>query len=313
MDRNNATHDTSQDRRFDDAWRDDRQYVVDRATRMLGNAAEAEDVVQEAFIRLGRVEIAEIEDVRGWLAVVVRRLCLDRIGSAHTRRETASGTTLPDGTLVSVGNRVGGSGGDPADRVTLDDQVQRALAVVLDRLTPAERTAFVLHDVFGFAFDAVAEIVGRTPAACRQLASRARRAIRAGGESAVPDVETTRRRVLTERFIAACAGGDIAELMEVLDPDVVGEATLFGHGPIVVVEGRPAVIQRLIGMFGPGSDSTLVPLAVERAPGMVVFSHGRLAAVVRLDESGNVIRHLKSFVVPPTRAPRAPAEGAEPA
>jgi RNA polymerase sigma-70 factor, ECF subfamily len=301
------------DRRFDDAWRDDRAYVVDRAARMLGSAAEAEDVVQDAFIRLTRVDITEIDDVRGWLAVVVRRLCLDRIGSAHSRRESATGTTMPDGSVLLRGRGGDGGTGDPADRVTLDDQVQRALAVVLDRLSPAERTSFVLHDVFGFGFDSVAEIVGRTPVACRQLASRARRAIRlrddadpsTGDDTAggmVADSEPARHRLLAERFIAACAGGDIAELMHVLDPDVVGEATLFGHGPLVRLEGRPAVMQRLIGMFGPGTESLLVPFVVERAPGVVVFTHDRLAAVVRLDANGDVIHHLKSFVVPPAGA-----------
>jgi RNA polymerase sigma-70 factor (ECF subfamily) len=301
-------------RLFDDAWRDDRAYLLDRATRMLGRASEAEDVIQDAFIRLARVEITEIDDVRGWLAVVVRRLCLDRIGSAHARRESASGTTMPDGSVLLRRDGTGSDAIDPADRVTLDDQVQRALAVVLDRLSPAERTAFVLHDVFGFAFERVAEIVGRTPVACRQLASRARRAIRVTGDveandlvreaKGMPDEELARHRLLAERFIAACAGGDIADLMEVLDPDVVGEATLFEHGPLVRLEGRPAIIQRLLAMFGPGTDSFLVPFVVERAPGIVVFTHDRLAAVVRLDETDGRIGHLKSFVVPPTRTPR---------
>jgi RNA polymerase sigma-70 factor, ECF subfamily len=257
------------------------------------------------------VDITEIDDVRGWLAVVVRRLCLDRIGSAHARRESAAGTTMPDGSVLLRGRGVDGGTGDPADRVTLDDQVQRALAVVLDRLSPAERTSFVLHDVFGFGFESVAEIVGRSPVACRQLASRARKAIRlrddagpsSGDDTAgrvLADREPARHRLLAERFIAACAGGDIAELMQVLDPDVVvGEATLSGHGPLVRLEGRPAVMQRLIGMFGPGTESLLVPFVVERAPGVVVFTHDRLAAVVRLDANGDVIHHLKSFVVPP--------------
>lgn len=131
--------------------------------------------------------------------------------------------------------------GGPADRATLDDEIQLALAMVLDRLTPAERTAFVLHDVFGFPFEAVGAIVGRTDAACRQLASRARRSIRAGDVGGYGDVEITRQRILTERFIAACAGGDITELMAVLDPDVVGVATLEGHGPFLRLEGRSAV------------------------------------------------------------------------
>jgi RNA polymerase sigma-70 factor (ECF subfamily) len=262
---------------------------------MLGDPAEAEDVIQDAFDRLTRVDLDEIEDVRGWLAVVVRRLCLDRIRSARSRREVSSGSDLVDGFAMLQGDRTA----DPADRVTLDDQVQLALAVVLDRLTPAERTAFVLHDVFGFSFEAIAEIVGRTPTACRQLASRARRSVRTGADPVEPDRTSVRCRVLAERFIAACAGGDITELMQALDPDVVGVATLFGHGPIVRQEGRPEVAQRLIGLFGPGTETRLVPFAVERDPGAIAFVHGRLAAVIHLEETDGLVRHISSLVMPP--------------
>src|SRR5213595_2385467 len=164
------------DPRFDAAWREDRGRMLGLARRMLGDAAEAEDVVQEAFGRLARVDLDELEDVHGWLAVVVRRLCLDRIRSARVRHESTTLGSLPDG-VISLPPELAA---DPADRITLDDQVQLALAVVLDRLSPAERTAFVLHDIFGFPYAAVGEIVGRSTAACRQLASRARRAIREG-------------------------------------------------------------------------------------------------------------------------------------
>src|SRR5262245_60157670 len=152
---------------------------------MLGDRVEAEDVVQEAFARLHRVEDGDIDDVRAWMTVVVRRLCIDRIRSARQRRELpvdANDELTLDTAERAPLFREGGSD-DPADRVTLDDEVQLALAVVLDRLTPAERTSYVLHEVFGYPFDAVAEIVGRTPSACRQLASRARRAIRSGDDA----------------------------------------------------------------------------------------------------------------------------------
>jgi RNA polymerase sigma-70 factor (ECF subfamily) len=189
--------------------------------------------------------------------------------------------------------------GDPADRVTLDDQVQLALAVVLDRLTPAERTAFVLHDVFGFSFETVAEIVGRTPAACRQLASRARRSVRADDGPRPDHPDVVRHRIVAERFIAACAGGDIGELMSLLDPDVAGEATLVGRGPLVTVVGRPEVAQRLLGLFGPATDTLLVPFPLEQGPGVIAFVHGRLAALVRLDLEAGVVDHISSFVFPP--------------
>src|SRR4051794_7866876 len=140
---------------FRAAWRANRRFVQQLATRTLGDAVEAEDVVQETFDRLARVDPAELDDVRGWLAVVARRLCLDRIRSAYARRESVTGAPMADlGTNLHRTDSV-----DPADRVTLDDEIQVALAVVLDRLTPAERTAFVLHDVFGFSFAAVGEIV----------------------------------------------------------------------------------------------------------------------------------------------------------
>ena len=300
MDRDRATSsssDSPSDRRVDDVWRNERAYLLGCASRMLHGGAEAEDVVQEAFGRLPRVDVDEIDDLRGWLMVVVRRICLDHLSSAHARRESAPGW-LADGDVPLLGQEPG----DPADRVTLDDEVQLALALVLDRLTPAERTAFVLHDVFGFPFDAVGEIVGRTPTACRQLASRARRSIRTGERRGQTDDEITRHQILTERFIAACAGGDITELIAVLDPDVVGEATLEGVGPFVRLEGRPAVAKRIFELFGPGTSRQLLPVPVENTPGIVAFDHGRVIAVFRLDEKGGVVHHLRGFVRrPPAR------------
>jgi RNA polymerase sigma-70 factor (ECF subfamily) len=280
----------SADSRFDQAWREHHDRLVARALRMLRDGPAAEDVVQEAYRRLHEVPIEEITDVGGWLAVVVRRLCLNRLRVAHVRHEVV-GT---DATLVADA--------DPADRVTLDDEVQSALAVVLDNLTPAERTAFVLHDVFGFSFDAIAAIVGRTPAAVRQLASRARRSIR---EDVRPErtvvADPSQHALVVERFIAACSGGDIAELVAVLDPDVDGHAELIGFGPIVDEASRPAIAQRLIGLFGPATDSVLVPVSVEGEAGVVVYAHGRLAALVRFEHDNGMIRHLRAFVLPPTR------------
>jgi RNA polymerase sigma-70 factor (ECF subfamily) len=281
---------------FDEVWRRDHDYLGGLAGRMLGDRAGAEDVVQEAFGRLAGVELDELDDVRGWLAVVVRRLCLDRLRSAQRRRESAAGDAFPEGSEPLQGARAV----DPADRVTLDDQVQLALAVVLDRLTPAERTAFVLHDVFGFSFETVAEIVGRTPAACRQLASRARRSVQADDEPARADPDVLRHRIVAERFIAACAGGDIAELMTLLDPDIAGDATLVGRGPLVTLTGRPDVAQRLLGLFGPTTDTMLLPFPLERGPGFIAFVHGRLAALVRLDLEAGLVHHISSFVFPPT-------------
>src|SRR5262245_39515933 len=256
--------------RFDAVWRHDHARMVGLARRTLGDAGEAEDVVQEAFGRLARVDLDELDDVRGWLAVVVRRLCLDRVRSSRFRHESVTLGSLPDG-VISLPRELAA---DPAERVTLDDQVQLALAVMLERLSPAERTAFVPHDIFAFPYAAVGEVVGRSTVACRQLASRARRAIREGSDVRRDDVrradiEDEQHRAVAERFIEACEGGDIAALMEVLDPDVVGEATLFGVGALLTSVGRPVIAQRLLGLFGPGTDSVLIPMTVERCPGVV--------------------------------------------
>jgi RNA polymerase sigma-70 factor (ECF subfamily) len=301
MDREPAPpNSVSVDPRFAAVWSEDRGRLLGLARRMVGDAGDAEDVVQEAFGRLARVDLDELDDVRGWLAVVVRRLCLDRIRSAHFRRESVTLGGLPDG-VVSLLPELAA---DPADRITLDDQVQLALAVVLDRLSPAERTAFVLHDIFGFPYAAVGEVVGRSTVACRQLASRARRAIQEGPASRLDDVrpvdiEDEQHRAVSERFIEACAGGDIRALMEVLDPDVVGEATLFGYGPLLTSVGRPVIAQRLLGLFGPGTGSALIPMTVERLPGVVAFVHQRVAAVVRFQTDDGRIRDIRALVLPP--------------
>jgi RNA polymerase sigma-70 factor (ECF subfamily) len=290
----------SLDPRFDEVWREDRGRMLGLARRILGDAPEAEDVVQEAFSRLARVDLDELEDVGGWLAVVVRRLSLDRVRSARFRHEAVTLGSLPDG-VISLPSDLAA---DPADRITLDDRVQLALAVVLERLSPAERTSFVLHDIFGFPYAAIGEIVGRSTAACRQLASRARRAIREGADGGRDDVrradiENEQHRAVSERFIEACAGGDISALMEVLDPDVVGEATLFGYGPLLTSVGRAVIARRLLGLFGPGTDSALVPMTVEHQPGVIAFVHRRVAAVVRFEAEDGLIRDIRALVLPP--------------
>lgn len=184
------------------------------AYSQLGSLAEAEDVVQEAWLRLERADADAIDDLGAWLTTVVGRLGLDALGSARVRRESYVGPWLPDPLVGQPAPEA-----DPADRVTLDESVSLALLLVLERLSPAERTAFVLHDVFGYAFDEVAQIVGRTPEATRQLASRARRHV-AEQRPRRPGTAQEQRR-LVEAFTAAAGGGDVGALLEVLDPDVV--------------------------------------------------------------------------------------------
>lgn len=281
------------DVRFGAAWRDHRRFVLDIAFRTLGNLAAAEDVVQEAYARLLRVDIDEIDDLRGWLVVVTGRLCLDKL-RADKRRPTVPGelVDLPPPPDLAPQNP------DPADRVTLDDSVRSALHLVLERLSPAERTAFVLHDVFRFSFDEVAAIVGRSPAACRQLASRARRTMRSEVGAGRFAVESAEQRQVTERFIAACSTGDVEGLLAVLDPDVAGEADLGPDLPAPPANvGREAVVAGLLRFFGPDTPTTLVSLpADEDGPVVVAFVDHRAAVTVSLTIRDGLIRHLHAVV-----------------
>ncbi|MPY93318.1 MAG: sigma-70 family RNA polymerase sigma factor [Acidimicrobiia bacterium] len=283
------------DESLERAWRDDRSYLVGLASRMLGGAADAEDVVQDAFGRLMNVDRAEIRDVRAWLTVTVRRLCLNRLQSARARRESVAGAEPPE-----PARPLPASGPvEPADRVTLDDQVRRALSLVLDRLTPPERTAFVLHDVFGLPFTDIGGIVGRTPTACRQLASRARRAVRDAAPPPRPALGAPDEQdVVAERFIAACAGGDMAQLLAVLDPHVVGEARLSSGRVVGRARGADEVAAETIRRFGPETATALVPLPIEGRPGVAVVTGGRLYAVLELDVAHGVVRHIHSIVLP---------------
>ncbi len=278
----------SRDARIQAAWEANRSYLLAIATGMLGRPADAEDVVQEAFARLSAASIGEIDDVRGWLIVVTRRLCFDRLGSADARRTTA--TALPP--------EAAQEGSDPADRITLDDEVRRALAVVIDRLSPAERTSFILHDIFGFAFDAVAELVGRTPAACRQLARRARMSMLTGSfDTTAPPAEPQPWAAadLAERFIAVCDGGDVRGLIDLLDPDVAGLATVVGLPPLRPVRGTAGVTERVLHFFGPSAGVSLEPFAVEGRAAVVARQGGQVVAVVRLDERGGRIFYLHAI------------------
>jgi RNA polymerase sigma-70 factor (ECF subfamily) len=276
------------------AWREHRRHVLDVAFRMLGNLAEAEDVVQEAYARLVRADVDAIDDVGGWLVVVASRLCLDRL-RAERRHPTA-----PDDDL---GARAAPAGLDPADRVTLDDRVRLALHVVLERLTAAERTAFVLHDVFQYPFEAIAEIVGRSPAACRQLASRARRAVRDAGPARFV-VEPAEQRRVTERFIAACTSGDLDGLLAVLDPDVDGVAAVGGPVGTRVAEGRDVVMSLMLRYLGPGSGTTLLSLPGGDDDAVLVGLRGpRVVLVASVTVRDGRIVHFDGIADPARLAP----------
>jgi RNA polymerase sigma-70 factor, ECF subfamily len=289
---------SSRDARVRAAWQADRGYLFAIAAGMLGRPAEAEDVVQEAFARLAGAGLDDIGDVRGWLVVVTRRLCLDRLGSAEARRTTAT-AELPE---------AGQQSADPADRLTLDDDVRRALAVVVDRLSPAERTSFILHDIFGFPFSAVAELTGRSPAACRQLARRARLSIRSGSFGTGVSPPEPRRNAaadLAEQFISVCEGGDLSGLIGLLDPGVAGLATVLGLPPLPPARGVNAVAERALFFFGPSAGVLLEPFTVEGRAGVIARRGSQVPAVVRLDERGGRIFHLhaiaRRFGPPPAR------------
>ena len=275
-----------------------RPYLVDLAFRMLGDIGAAEDVVQDAFSRLMRADIGEIEDIRGWLIVVTSRLCLDQIRSARSRRERAHdsaeieyvGSALPAGGQAELA--------DPADRVTFDDSVRLALLVVLQRLSPAERVVFVLHDIFRMQFDDIAETVGRTAASCRQLAKRARQKIAAGQEGVRFDVGQAEHRMVTEKFIVACASGDLSGLLEVLAPDAWGrlDAGPDARESFPLVHGADRVAANLLRFWGP--PATLVSHPIGGQPALLGFFGRELAGVLVFSMSGEIIQSIEVIADP---------------
>jgi RNA polymerase sigma-70 factor (ECF subfamily) len=219
----------------------DRSHLRAVAYRILGSLNEADDAVQEAWLRLSRSDTSEVANLSAWLTTVVGRVCLDMLRSRRSRREDPLDPDLTD----AVVDRADGT--DPEHEAVLADSVGLALLVVLETLTPAERLAFVLHDLFAVPFDEIAEIVDRSPAAARQLASRARRRVQ--GTAAQPDPDLNRQREVVEAFLAASRGGDFAALLALLDPDVVvraDEVTVLA-GAASEVRGAVAVAETFSG------------------------------------------------------------------
>ncbi|MEU6666562.1 sigma-70 family RNA polymerase sigma factor [Streptomyces sp. NPDC046727] len=225
------------------------------AYRMLGSAAEAEDAVQEAWVRLSRSDTREVENLGGWLTTVVGRVCLDMLRSRRTRGEEPLETWQPAPSAEP----------DPAQNALLADSVGLALLVVLDTLSPAERLAFVLHDLFGVPFDEVGGILGRNPAAARQLASRARRRVR-GVEA--PEADLARQREVVDAFLAAARGGDFDGLLAVLDPDVVARSEAGVNSGAARVAAGAASFAHVAGIAR--------PVLIDGATGLAVFADGRL-------------------------------------
>jgi RNA polymerase sigma-70 factor (ECF subfamily) len=203
------------------------------AYRMLGSLSEADDAVQEAWLRLSRTDASEIENLGGWLTTVVARVSLNMLRSRNVRREQPIGVHMPD----PIVDRADGT--DPEHEALLADSVGLALLVVLETLSPPERLAFVLHDIFAMPFDEIAPIIDRSPAAARQLASRARRRVQ--GQTTVPDADLDTQRKVVDAFLAAARDGDFEALLEVLDPDVVLRADFGPAGESREVRGARAV------------------------------------------------------------------------
>ncbi len=220
------------DERLAERFEENRTYLRAVAYRMLGSLSEADDAVQEAWLRLSRA--GGVENLGGWLTTVVARVCLDMLRARKSRREEPLDVHVPD---PIVG---------PEHEALLADSVGLALLVVLETLAPAERLAFVLHDMFDVPFDEIAPIVARSPVAARQLASRARRRVR--GAAAVPDADLTRQRAVVDAFLAASRGGDFDALLAVLDPDVVLRADrgAVPPGALKVIRGARAVAQQAL-------------------------------------------------------------------
>ncbi len=270
--------------------------------RMLGSLSEAEDAVQEAWLRLNRTGEDGIDNLGGWLTTVTARVCLDMLRSRTSRREEPLEVRLPDPVLS------GPDGVDPEQQALLADSVGLALLVVLDTLTPAERLAFVLHDMFAVPFDAIAPVVGRTPAAARQLASRARRRVR--GAEAEPDRDPARQRQVVDAFVAASRSGDFEALLAVLDPDVVlradtGEGAAARSGEIRGAEkvaGQALLFRRIAG------DPGQVPVLVNGAAGMLVLAGGTPLSVLAFTVRDGRITQIH-ILADPARLARLPLPG----
>jgi len=250
-----------------------RAYLEAVAYRMLGSLSEAEDAVQDSWFRLNRSETNKVENMRGWLTTVVARVCLDMLRTRRARREDLVGAELPEPIVTLPAN-------GPEDETLLADSVGLALLVVLDTLTPAERLAFVLHDMFGMPFEEVAPIVERSPAATRQLASRARRRVR--GATPVPDPDLTRQREVVDAFLAAARNGDFDALLAVLDPDVVfradrGRSAVSGAPSTVT--GAVAVAEQVLAR-APRFAGFARPAVVNGSAGLIVIPRDRPIAVI---------------------------------
>jgi RNA polymerase sigma factor (sigma-70 family) len=284
-----------------DAIISERRQLINLAYRLLGSLAEAEDAVQETYARwyaMSRPQQDAIDNPGAWLTTVTSRVCLDLLGSARARRERYVGQWLPEplpGAAQWASGRPGGSTADPADpadRVTLDESVSMAFLVVLDSMTPAERVTLILHDVFGYPFAEVAEIVGRTPAACRQLATSARRRLRASHPPAAPAADQAR---IVRAFKEAWDARDINALVGLLDPGatvVADSGGLVSSISVRPIEGSEQIARACLAVASIAPGLTILERTVNGQPGLVAQLDGVTVAVIAFEVAGDRIRHL---------------------
>jgi RNA polymerase sigma factor (sigma-70 family) len=280
-----------------DAIMGERRQLINLTYRLLGSLAEAEDAVQETYARwyaMSRPQQDAIESPGAWLTTVASRICLSLLGSARARRETYVGEWIPEPLPDRAEWMTGRAGGstDPADRVTLDESVSMAFLVLLEAMTPAERVAFILHDVFRYPFAEVARIVGRSPAACRQLASSGRRRV---GAAQAPATPTARQAGLVREFKAAWEAKNINALIDLLDPDATAIAD--GGGLAVTflrpIEGGEQIARAWVEIANRSlSTMMLVERTVNGRPGLVAQQDGRTLTVFAFDIAGGRINRI---------------------
>lgn len=271
-----------------------RRRLISVAYRLLGSVADAEDAVQEAFIRwyaLTPEDREAIETPAAWLTTVTSRICLDQLGSARARRERYVGEWLPEPVPDRTEWASADAGADPADRITLDESIDMAFLVVLDSMSPAERVAFLLHDVFRYPFDEVAEIVGRTPAACRQLASTARRKVRDTRPAKTPAAE---RAEVVREFKQAWEAMDIEAMLSVLDPDVVAVADGGGRvaAALAPIEGPEIITNFLVALAARVPDLRIEEQTVNGQLGLVAHQDHEPLTVFAFDVAGGRITRI---------------------
>ena len=275
----------------------ERRHLINLAYRLLGSLADAEDAVQETYARwyaMTREQQEAIESPGAWLTTVASRICLDVLGSARARRERYVGEWIPEPLPEPaewISGRPGGAPADPADRVTLDESVNMAFLVVLDSMTPGERVAFILHDVFSYPFAEVARITGRTPAACRQLASSARRRIRA---SQPPPSPTANQARLVRDFKQAWEAKDINALVRLLDPGaiVIADGGGLVSAALHPIEGSEQISRYMSALADRVSSLTLLERTVNGQPGLVAQQDGITVTVFAFDVADDRIRHI---------------------